>query len=114
MKVIQQINETSFNSYTSFLEALKPIVKANFKSFVPNKKPDPTEYKEINLEGVLFGDFPQKGEGIYVFKFDFQDWKNPESLYKDMVFILNEFNQKRENGEGDMKTLEVQLIHYMD
>ena len=73
MKVAQQINESSYDSYKSFIKALKPIVKDNFKSFVPNKAPDPNEYKEINLEGVIFGDFPQKGVGIYVIKFDFQD-----------------------------------------
>ena len=114
MKVIQQINESTYNSYKSFLKALKPIIKDNFKSFVPNKAPDPKEYKEINLEGVLFGDFPQKGEGIYVIKFDFQDWDNPESLYKDMVYVLDQLNQKRESGEIDMTTIVVHLVHYMD
>ena len=114
MKVIQQINESSYDSYNAFIKALKPITKENFKSFVPNKEPDPNEYKEINLEGVIFGDFPQKGEGIYVIKFDFQDWDNPDSLYKDMVFVLDELNQKRESGEIDMTTIVVHLVHYMD
>ena len=114
MKVAQQINESSYDSYKSFIKALKPIVKDNFKSFVPNKAPDPNEYKEINLEGVIFGDFPQEGEGIYVIKFDFQDWDNPESLYKDMVYVLDQLNQKRESGEIDMTTIIVHLVHYMD
>jgi hypothetical protein len=53
---------------------------------VPNEAPDPNENKEINLEGVVFGDFPQEGEGIYVIKFDFQDWNKPESLYIEYSF----------------------------
>ena len=114
MKVIQQINESSYDSYNAFIKALKPKVKDNFKSFVPNKEPDPNEYKEINLEGVIFGDFPQKGDGIYVIKFDFQDWDNPESLYKDMVFVLGQLNQKRETEGIDMRTIVVHLVHYMD
>ncbi|MBM3456635.1 MAG: hypothetical protein FJX80_16120 [Bacteroidetes bacterium] len=114
MKVVQQINESSFDSYKVFIKALKPIVKDNFKSFVPNVAPDPDEYKEVNLEGVLFGDFPLKGEGIYVIKFDFQDWSKPEDLYKDMVYVMDQFNQKRQSGELDVKTLVVHLVHYMD
>lgn len=114
MKVIQQINESSYDSYQTFIKALKPIVKDNFKSFVPNKEPDPNEYKEINLEGVVFGDSPPIGEGIYVIKFDFQDWEQPESLYKDMVYVLDQLNQKRESSEIDMTTIVVQLVHYMD
>ena len=114
MKVIQQINESSYDSYNTFINAIKTIVKDNFESFVPSIKPNPNEYKAINFESVIFGDFPAKGDGIYILKFDFRDWDNPESMFKDMEFVLEEINKKRSFRNSDIKTLVVQLVHYMD
>lgn len=113
MKSIKQINESSYESFNTFLKSLKINIKNNFDGFAPNDHPDPNEYKKTKSNEVVFGDFPETGSGVYVLKFDFQDWKSATSMYKDMVFVLNQLNQQRAEDKIVMKKLVIHLVHYI-
>ena len=71
-------------------------------------------FPKLNQNINIIFNMLQNIRRIYVIKFDFQDWDNPDSLYKDMVYVLDQLNKKRESGEIDMTTLVVHLVHYMD
>lgn len=113
MRVAHQLVETKYDSRRDFINQAKTEVKRNFEAFVKNEKPDPNEYKAVGLEGVVFGDFPDKNHYNYVMAFDFQDWKTPEHMIQDLESTIDNFIKLIDSGQVQKGKITIQLVHYM-
>lgn len=113
MRVAHQLVETKYDSRRDFINQAKVEVNRNFEAFVKNEKPDPNEYKAVGLEGVVFGDFPDKNHYNYVMSFDFQDWKTPEHMIQDLESTIDNFIKLIDSGQVQKGKITIQLVHYM-
>ena len=113
MRVAHQLVETKYKSLQDFINQAKFEVNRNFEAFVKNEKPDPKEYKAVGLDGVVFGDFPDKNHYNYVVAFDFQDWKTPEQMEKDLESTLQNLFDMIDQNRMQKGIITVHLVHYM-
>jgi hypothetical protein len=114
IRIAHQLVETKYDSRQDFIERAKLEIKRNFEAFVKNEKPDdPNEYKAVGLDGVVFGDFPDKNHYNYVVSFDFQDWKTPEQMEKDLESTLQNLFDLIDQNRMQKGIITVQLVHYM-
>ena len=113
MRVAHQLVETKYKSHQDFINQAKFEVNRNFEAFVKNEKPDPKEYKAVGLDGVVFGDFPDKNHYNYLVAFDFQDWKTPEQMEKDLESTLQNLFDMIDQNRMQKGIITVQLVHYM-
>lgn len=113
MRVAYQLVETKYESRQDFIEQAKLEVKRNFESFVKNEKPDPKEYKAISLDGVVFGDFPDKNHYNYEVAFDFRDWQTPEQMEQDLESTLQNLFEMIDQNRMQKGIITVHLVHYM-
>jgi hypothetical protein len=113
MRVAHQLVETKYESRQDFIEQAKLEVKRNFESFVKNEKPDPKEYKAISLDGVVFGDFPDKNHYNYEVAFDFRDWQTPEQMEQDLESTLQNLFEMIDQNRTQKGIITVHLVHYM-
>lgn len=113
MRVAHQLVETKYDSRQDFIARAKTEVKRNFEAFVKNEKPDPNEYKAVGLDGVVFGDFPNKNHYNYMVAFDFQDWDTPEQMEKDLESTLQNLFDMIDQNRMQKGIITVQLVHYM-
>jgi len=113
MRVAHQLVETKYDSRQDFIDRAKLEIKRNFEAFVKNEKPDPKEYKAVGLDGVVFGDFPDKNHYNYLVAFDFQDWDTPELMEKDLESTLQNLFDMIDQNRMQKGIITVQLVHYM-
>jgi hypothetical protein len=113
MRVAHQLVETKYESRQDFIEQAKLEVKRNFESFVKNEKPDPKEYKAISLDGVVFGDFPDKNHYNYEVAFDFRDWQTPEQMEQDLESTIQNLFEMIDQNRTQKGIITVHLVHYM-
>jgi hypothetical protein len=113
IRVAHQLVETKYESRQDFIERAKLEIKRNFEAFVKNEKPDPKEYKAVGLDGVVFGDFPDKNHYNYEVAFDFQDWKTPEQMVKDLESTLQNLFDLIGQNRMQKGIITVHLVHYM-
>ena len=78
-----------------------------------NEKPDPKEYKAISLDGVVFGDFPDKNHYNYEVTFDFRDWQTPEQMEQDLESTLQNLFEMIDQNRTQKGIITVHLVHYM-
>jgi hypothetical protein len=114
IRVALQLVETRYDSQQDFINRAKMEVERNFEEFVKNEKPDPKEYKAIGLNGVLFGDFPDKNHYNYEVAFDFRDWKTPEEMQKDLVSTLQNLFDLIDQNKMQKGIITLQLVHYLN
>jgi len=113
MRVAHQLVETKYNSRQDFIERAKLEIKRNFEAFVKNEKPDPKEYKAISLDGVVFGDFPDKNHYNYEVAFDFRDWQTPEQMEQDLESTLQNLFEMIDQNRTQKGIITVHLVHYI-
>ncbi len=114
IRVAHQLVETKYDSRQDFIERAKTEVKRNFEAFVKNgKTDDPNEYKAVGLNGVVFGDFPDKNHYNYDVAFDFRDWQTPEQMEKDLESTLQNLFDLMDQNRMQKGIITVHLVHYM-
>lgn len=114
MRVAHQLVQTKYDSREDFICQSKLEINRNFGAFVKNDKPDPKEYKAIGLNGVIFGDFPDKNHYNYEVAFDFQDWKTPGQMEKDLESTLQNLFELMDQNKMQKGIITVQLVHYLN
>jgi hypothetical protein len=114
MRVAHQLVQTKYDSREDFISQSKLEINRNFGAFVKNDKPDPKEYKAISLNGVIFGDFPDKNHYNYEVAFDFQDWKTPDQMEKDLESTLQNLFELMDQNKMQKGIITVQLVHYLN
>jgi hypothetical protein len=114
MRVAHQLVQTKYDSREDFISQSKLEINRNFGAFVKNDKPDPKEYKAIGLNGVIFGDFPDKNHYNYEVAFDFQDWKTPGQMEKDLESTLQNLFELMDQNKMQKGIITVQLVHYLN
>lgn len=114
LRVAHQLVQTKYDSREDFISKSKLEINRNFVAFVKNDKPDPKEYKAIGLNGVLFGDFPDKNHYNYEVAFDFRDWKTREQMQKDLVSTLQNLFDLIDQNKIQKGIITVQLVHYLN
>ena len=114
IRVAHQLVETKYDSRQDFIERAKLEIKRNFEAFVKNEKPDdPNEYKAVGLDGVVFGDFPDKNHYNYDVAFDFRDWQTPEQMERDLESTLQNLFDLIDQNRMQKGIITVHLVHYM-
>lgn len=114
MRVAHQLVQSKYDSREDFISQSKLEITRNFVAFVKNDKPDPKEYKAIGLNGVIFGDFPDKNHYNYEVAFDFQDWKTPDQMEKDLESTLQNLFELMDQNKMQKGIITVQLVHYLN
>ena len=114
IRVAHQLVETKYGSRQDFIGRAKLEIKRNFEAFVKNEKPDdPNEYKAVGLDGVVFGDFPDKNHYNYEVAFDFRDWQTPEQMERDLESTLQNLFDLMDQNRMQKGIITVHLVHYM-
>jgi hypothetical protein len=112
IRVAHQLVETKYDSRQDFINQAKLEIKRNFEAFVKNEKPDPKEYKAISLDGVVFGDFPDKNHYNYEVAFDFQDWNTPEQMGQDLESTIQNLFEMIDQNSMQKGIITIHLVHY--
>ena len=113
LRVAHQLVQTKYDSREDFISQSKLEINRNFGAFVKNDKPDPKEYKAISLDGVVFGDFPDKNHYNYEVAFDFRDWQTPEQMEQDLESTLQNLFEMIDQNRTQKGIITVHLVHYM-
>ena len=113
IRMAHQLVETKYKSRQDFIEQAKHEIHRNFNAFVKNSKPDPNEYKAVGMNGVVFGDFPDRNNYNYEMAFDFKDWDSPEKMEEDLDSSVTDFFRLIDNETVEFGRISIHLVHYM-
>jgi hypothetical protein len=92
------------------LEKIKFYIFRYFEDMKPYLEMTDEVYKEYNIDEIFSGDIVNEWDGSVVFKIDFMDYNDPQTMLKDLLKSLQIYFT---NPELKSRILVVHLVHHI-
>jgi hypothetical protein len=109
-KFIHQISMKYYPSWEEMLEKIKFYIFRYFEDMKPYLEMTDEVYREYNIDEILSGDIVNEWEGSVVFKIDFMDYNDSQTMLKDLKESLKIYFN---NTELRSRILVVHLVHHI-
>ncbi len=107
---IHQISMKYYKNWDEMKEKIKFYIFRFFENMTPYLDMSDEVYKKFKVNEILSGDIVNVWEGSCVFRIDFRDYNDPESMFNDLILSLKVFFK---NPELKSRNLVVQLVHHI-
>ena len=109
-KFTHQISMKYYQSCEEMLEKIKFYIFRYFEDMKPYLEMTDEVYKEYNIDEIFSGDIVNEWDGSVVFKIDFMDYNDPQTMLKDLLKSLQIYFT---NPELKSRILVVHLVHHI-
>jgi hypothetical protein len=109
-KFIHQISMKYYQSWEEMLEKIKYYIFRYFDDMKPYLDMTDEVYRKYKVEEVFSGDIVNEWDGSVVFKIDFMDYDDPQTMLKDLLTSLKVYFT---NNELKSRILVVHLVHHI-
>ena len=105
-----QISMKYYPNWEDMLEKIKFYIFRYFEDMKPYLEMTDEVYKEYNIDEIFSGDIVNEWDGSVVFKIDFMDYNDPQTMLKDLLKSLKIYFT---NPELKSRILVVHLVHHI-
>lgn len=105
-----QISMKYYQNWEDMLEKIKFYIFRYFEDMKPYLEMTDEVYKEYNIDEIFSGDIVNEWDGSVVFKIDFMDYNDPQTMLKDLLKSLQIYFT---NPELKSRILVVHLVHHI-
>ncbi|MFM1755014.1 MAG: hypothetical protein RLZZ236_1953 [Bacteroidota bacterium] len=107
---IHQISMKYYQNWDDMLDKIRFYISRYFRNMKPYLEMTDEVFKKYKIDEVLSGDIVNEWDGSLVYKIDFRDFNDPETMLETLLISLKVFFTSPELRK---RNLVIHLVHHI-